>query len=147
MKKLIVLWISMTLLSIGSVYGAGDYPVPQITDVTFSAQADYDAGTGRFTYQYHIASGTENIGTIGRIYLDIKRNYPTFDPAPADFSYSVPKGKRPTAEVMDFFLRYAKLPYRVTIETVATDLPQYWSSNPTRDGDLTISTPRGGGAG
>ena len=145
MKNLIVLWISMTLLSIGSVYGVGDYPVPQITDVTFGAQADYDASTGRFTYQYHIASGTENIGTISTIYLDIKRNYPTFDPAPADFSYSVPKGKEPTAEVMDFFLRYAKLPYRVTIETVATDLPQYWSSNPNRDGDLTISTPSGGG--
>lgn len=144
MKQIIILCLLLNVTGLGLAYAAGSYPVPQITDVSFSAQAQYDPATFRFTYRYRIASGSGNQGNIGSFYIDIKRS--GFQPStpPADFYFSVPIGQIPTSEEIEFYDRYKKLPYNTTIETVRTDLPQYWSTGIARDGYLGIKSPAGG---
>lgn len=144
MKNLIRLWILTILFNSGLANGVGSYPIPNITDVSFTAQVSYDPVTDRFTYLYNIASGTNNQGDISYIYIDIKREGFGYATPPSDFHFSVPTGLRPTAEKMQRFENTSSLPFKTTIETVGTDLPLHWSSGPTGDGYLILTPPSGG---
>ncbi len=58
-EKLLLLSV-VFLASMNSSYGVGQVPVPQITDVSFTAELNYDSVSGPLTYRYGIASGASH---------------------------------------------------------------------------------------
>lgn len=144
MRKVVIFCAIAICSSFAQVYGVGSIPVPQVTDVSFTASAEYDPATERFTYHYAIASGPSNQGDINFIFIDIKRRSRAFQTPPADFQFSVPSGFVPTVDEMEVFQNVSTLPFGTTIETLSTDLPLYWGSSPTADGYLLLAPPTGG---
>ena len=148
MKRLVTVCAIILVGYFDSAYSVGQFPVPQISDVTFNARIQFtppaiptDPSELRFTYQYDLVSGANNIGDISLIFLDIRNSnlrYPQ-----SNLEYSKPLGMVSTNLIMERFERYKSLDSG-TIEIVGTDLPEYWNSNPTRDGYLIIATPAGG---